>query len=212
VSAIRSGDRVLFQGDSITDCGRRNEGADPLGGGYVAQIVGQLAVRRPELAVEFVNRGVSGDRTPELLARWQRDCLDLKPQVLSIKIGVNDVWRKRRTADGQGHVPLDEFQGNLRNLCDQARAGGVRTLVLVSPTTIDADPASDLNILLGTYAEWVRSYAADTKAIFVDARTPLLRARASQPTVRWTPDGCHPATSGHAVLATAWCDAVLSHG
>lgn len=206
---IRSGDRILFQGDSITDAGRRSPQAGPLGGGYVAQVAGLILSRRPDLQVEILNRGIGGDRTVELLARWKEDCLDLRPQVLSIKIGVNDVWRLRGEWNGQKHVPLDQYQANLRSLCDQAKAAGVRDLILVSPTTIDHANASPLNDLLGTYAAWAKIYAAEIGATFVDARSRLMTARAAYPQVRWTGDGCHPTVSGHAVIAGAWYDAVF---
>jgi len=86
-------DHILFQGDSITDIGRSG-GEKPLGNGYVAMLAGMLQARNAELKATITNRGISGNRTQELLDRWQVDCLDLKPTVLSIKIGVNDLWRK----------------------------------------------------------------------------------------------------------------------
>jgi acyl-CoA thioesterase-1 len=209
MAQIRSGDRILFQGDSITDAGRRNLATQPLGTGYVAQVAGLILGRRPDLQVEILNRGISGDRSVELRARWQEDCLDLRPQVLSIMIGVNDVWRLRREWNGQKHVPLAQYQTNVHSLCDQARRIGVRDVILVSPTTIDHASVSPLNDLLGTYAAWGKTFAAEIGATWVDARSRLIAARAAHPTVRWTSDGCHPTTSGHAVIAAAWYDAVF---
>lgn len=207
---ILPGDHILFQGDSITDAGRRDPQGAPLGNGYVAQVAGLFAARRPDLRVEILNRGVGGDRTTELLARWDADCLALKPQVLSIKIGVNDVWRKNGEWNGQRFVPLAEYQANLRRLCDLARSGGVRTLALVSPTTIEAANDGPLNQLLGDYVAWGREYAASSGAVWVEARAPLLAARTAQPAIPWTPDGCHPSTAGHALIAAAWYDALMA--
>jgi lysophospholipase L1-like esterase len=208
---IHPRDRILFQGDSITDCGRRNEdGKFPLGHGYVAMLAGLFAARRPDLEVEILNRGIGGDRTAELLARWQPDCLDLKPQVLSLKIGVNDVWRKNGEWNGQKHIALPEYRDHVRRLCDTAREAGVREVVLISPTTIEADNHGPLNTLLGDYVAWGREYAQTTGALWVDARTPLLHARSLQPDIPWTPDGCHPSTAGHALIAAAWFETVLS--
>jgi lysophospholipase L1-like esterase len=210
MAIIRAGDRILFQGDSITDAGRRDPVLAPLGGGYVAMVAGMLAARRPELRATVINRGIGGDRSAELLARWQADCLDLKPQVLSIKVGVNDVWRKLGEWNGQKHIPLPEFQANLRRLCEQARGAGIRDLVLVSPTTIDQDNAAAINGLLGEYAGWLRGFAREQGAVYVDARTPLLAARAASPDIPWTSDGCHPTAAGHALIAAAWYDAVVA--
>ena len=203
---LRPGDRVLFQGDSITDAGR---GAPPgLGAGYVAIAAGALQALRPELKLEILNRGVGGDRTAELLARWQRDCLDLKPNVLSIKIGVNDVWRLAGEWNGQKHIPLPDYRANCVRLLDQARAAGIRRLVLISPTTITHENVSPLNDLLGKYDAAVRDLARAYGAVYVPARDALLAARAAQPAVAWTGDGCHPTTAGHALIAACWRKAV----
>ncbi len=210
---IQLGDRILFQGDSITDCGRARDphrGANLLGNGYVAMLGGWLQALRPDLCAMVLNRGVSGDRTAELLARWQVDCIDLQPQVLSVKIGVNDVWRKLGAWNGQSYIALPEYLANLSRLVDQARAGGVREVVLISPTSISADNHSEINLLLGEYALAVQDYAGRSGARWVDARTPLLRARASRPESAWTPDGCHPSTAGHAIIAAAWWQTVMA--
>ena len=206
-SIIQNGDTILFQGDSITDAGRRNA-ADGLGNGYVAIIRGWLAARRPDLTVRILNRGVSGDRTVELLARWREDCLGLKPDVLSLMIGVNDVWRKRGAWNGQEFVPIEDYRGNLCALLDQAEAAGIRRLVLMSPTTIDHDNDSELNTLLGEYDAFVRGEAARRGAVYVPARRKLMAIRERLREVHWTSDGCHPTIAGHAVLAQAWLEAV----
>ena len=209
---IQPGDRILFQGDSITDCGRvrgQKRGANHVGDGYVAQLAGWFQALRPELRVEVLNRGCSGDRTAELLTRWQVDCLDLRPQVLSLKIGVNDVWRKLGTWNGQTYIALPEYVANVEQLLAQARKAGIRDLVLISPTTITQDNHSEINDLLGDYALAVRELAARYEAVWVDARTPLLHARAGRPEVPWTPDGCHPSAAGHGLIAAAWWRAVM---
>ena len=204
---IRSQDHILFQGDSITDAGRCSS-ADGLGSGYVAMVRAMLLVRHPELAVRVSNRGVSGDRTVELLDRWRPDCLDLRPQVLSIKIGVNDVWRLRGEWSGQKFVPIAEYRANYEKLVAQARAAGVRVLALVSPTTIAEENDSELGRQLDERAACVRELAAANGAVYVPARENLLRALREQPGVRWTSDGCHPTSAGHALLAATWLQAL----
>ncbi len=205
---LKDGDRILFQGDSITDVGRSGASA-PWGDGYVAMIAGRLRVELPGLRLDVQNRGVGGDRTPELAARWQSDCLDLKPQVLSIMIGVNDCWRKLAEWAGQTWVQPAAYRANLERLCDQALAGGVRTLVLVSPTSIAPENDDPMNRLLGDYADAAKAIAQARRALWVDARTPLMQARAQRPEVPWTPDGCHPSVAGHALIAAAWWKAVI---
>ena len=203
---LHPNDHILFQGDSITDAGR---GAPPgLGTGYVAMVRGMLHTLRPDLPVQITNRGSGGDRTAELLARWQTDCLNLKPDVLSIKIGVNDVWRLMGEWNGQKHIPLPEFRANYVRLLEQTKAAGIRQLVLISPTTITHENVSKCNDLLGEYADVTRELAGIFGGIYVPAREALLAARTALPDVSWTSDGCHPTIAGHAVIATAWLQAV----
>jgi lysophospholipase L1-like esterase len=179
-----------------------------LGFGYVAMIRGMLSVWRPDFNVRITNRGVGGDRTAELLARWKSDCLDLKPDVLSVMVGVNDVWRLMGEWKGQKHIPPAEFRANCTRLLEQASAAGIRQLVLVSPTTITPENRSSYNDLLAEYADATRELAGRFGGIYVPARDALLAARAALPEVEWTSDGCHPVTAGHAVIAAAWLKAV----
>ncbi len=207
-SFLRRNDRILFQGDSITDAGRDRENPFNLGNGYVAILKGLIHGFYPELNAIILNRGNGGDRTTELLQRWDADCLALKPDVLSIKIGVNDVWRLAGEWNGQKHVPLKEFAANLDTLVTQARGKGIERIVLISPTTITPEADTPMNNMLGEYAEAVKQLAQRFNAVYVDARTPLLNARANDPKTSWTPDGCHPSISGHTLVAVAWLKAV----
>ena len=85
---------ILFQGDSITDSGRKSNHNESLGDGYVMMTVAWLSALHPEYHAKFYNRGVGGDRIRDLRHRWKKDCLDLRPNLVSILIGVNDVHRK----------------------------------------------------------------------------------------------------------------------
>ena len=90
---------VLFQGASITDCGRATCGGAGfdnrgLGPGYPGMIAARLACDRPDVDWQFINRGISGNRIVDLYARWKADCINLAPDVLSILIGVNDTWHE----------------------------------------------------------------------------------------------------------------------
>src|SRR6478609_140419 len=97
---------ILFAGDSITDAGRRDE-APPFGDGYVRKVVDLLVARYPELSLRFSNRGISGDTTRDLLARWDKDVVTAHPDWLSVFIGINDVWRHFGSTP-QDAVPLAE--------------------------------------------------------------------------------------------------------
>ena len=204
---IRENDLVVFQGDSITDSGR-GDTPDGLGGGYVAMVTGALRARHAHLGLKVVNRGSGGDRTTELLARWKQDAIDLKPQVLSIKIGVNDVWRLRGEWEGQTYVALEQYRQNYQRLLDQAKAAGIRQLVLMSPTTIFDDTDAEVSGLLDERAACVAELARKYDAVYVPTREVQKEALRTAPEVKWTLDGCHPSVAGHALLAATWLKAV----
>jgi lysophospholipase L1-like esterase len=111
--SLSAGDVILFQGDSITDAGRNkkdpvaNEG---LGRGYPSFIAADLHRDHEQLKLQIHNRGISGHKVPDLAKRWDRDCIDIKPRILSILIGVNDIWHKLNgNYDGTAEVYRDSF-------------------------------------------------------------------------------------------------------
>ncbi len=207
MAIIKNGDRILFQGDSITDAGRGST-PDGLGGGYVSIIQGLLAAKRPELTCSIINRGVGGDRTFELLARWQKDCVDLKPDVLSIKIGVNDVWRLQGEWNGQKFVTFAEYKANYLKLLDMSKAAGIRQLILLSPSAIADNKDEKFACHLDERMACVKELAAAYNAVYVPIREVQKQALRQYPDVKWTSDGCHPTTAGHALFAQAWLDAM----
>ena len=115
IVAFAPGTRILFQGDSITD-GNRGRSPDPnhiLGHGYVFIIAARHGAAFPTARLDFVNRGVSGNTVRDLKARWTRDTLELKPDLLSVMVGVNDSSKK---------LPLDEYEQTYDELLAAARA------------------------------------------------------------------------------------------
>src|SRR5579884_4100370 len=109
---LEKNDKLVLIGDSITDCGRSpaGEGANEgIGRGYVAQIEALLHSVYPELSIRVINKGTSGNTVRDLKARWETDVLDLKPDWLSIMIGINDVWRQfDRPLIVESHVHIGE--------------------------------------------------------------------------------------------------------
>ncbi|HEX3599993.1 MAG TPA: GDSL-type esterase/lipase family protein, partial [Lacipirellulaceae bacterium] len=120
---VRPGDTILFQGDSITDAGRKRgideANSEPaLGTGYAWLAAAQMLVDAPDAKLKIFNRGVSGNKVYQLAERWQADCLDLKPNVLSILIGVNDYWHKHKhNYEGT----LEKYETDYRALIKQTK-------------------------------------------------------------------------------------------
>lgn len=198
------GQTLLFLGDSITDAGRQH--TPPYGEGYVSLLQALLQARHPELALRVINRGISGDTTRDLLARWERDALAEQPDWLSLLIGINDVWRSFG-ANPHTAVPLPEYEANLRRLLDSARQQGAR-LILMTPYLIEPERSAPMRRQMDWYGEVVRRLAAEMEAVLVDTQAAFDAVLRHAPPEAWAADQIHPNRAGHAVIALAWLRAV----
>ncbi|MEI7731190.1 MAG: SGNH/GDSL hydrolase family protein [Verrucomicrobiota bacterium] len=206
ITAFAPGARILFQGDSITD-GNRGRSADPnhiLGHGYAFLIAAKFGAAFPEAKLEFFNRGISGNTVLDLEKRWQKDTLDLKPDVLSILIGVND--------KGRG-VPLDQYEQTYDKLLTDAKAENPKLkLVLCEPFIVNHRATTPQhgspNAELVKYQEIVARLAKKHGAARVQFQAALDRATERAPAAHWIWDDVHPTYSGHQILADEWERAV----
>jgi len=127
--------RILFQGDSITDAGR---GKPPgLGTGYARIAADIMLSRAPELGLTIMNRGISGNRAKDLVERWGRDCVELKPDVVSIMIGINDTWR---AFDSDDPTTAEAFEESYRTILERTRDESGAKIVMVEPFVLACPP------------------------------------------------------------------------
>ena len=206
IPAFTAGARILFQGDSITD-GNRGRSADPnhiLGHGYAFIIAAKHGAAFPESKLEFFNRGVSGNTVLELEKRWPKDTLELKPDLLSILIGVND--------KGRG-VPFEQFEQIYDKLITDAQAANPKLkLVLCEPFVVNhlattaQNGAPDADVI--KRQEIVARLAEKHGAALARFQVALDRATARAAAVHWIWDDIHPTYSGHQILADEWERAV----
>lgn len=200
------GQRIVMIGDSITDCGRRDAFA-PYGNGYVSLVQAFITARYPELDLAFENRGIGGDTVRHLKARWDEDAIALRPDWLSVKIGINDVWRAFG-ANAHEAVPADEFEATYRRLLRQAVDETGCRLIILEPYVIEKDQADPQLVRTRELAMIARKLAAEFHAINVrtqDAFNEVLQH--SEPSA-WAHDRIHPNLAGHAVIAQAFLNAV----
>ena len=101
--------KILFQGDSVTDAGRTSVNSENLGRGYPLFVAGELRSRYPDKDFQVVNRGISGNRVVDLYQRWKVDCLNHRPDVISILIGINDVWHEKVRQNGVDTPRFEQF-------------------------------------------------------------------------------------------------------
>jgi len=203
---LQPGARVLFQGDSITDAGRSRENDALLGGGYPNLVAAWLSARYPARKLTFLNRGISGNRVYDLEERWTRDCVELRPDWVSILIGINDTWRRY---DSGKPSPIPEFEGCYRRILDRVKAETAARLLLLEPFVlpVPADRVAwreDLDPRIAA----VRRVAADYGALLVPLDGIFAAAAAQREPAFWAADGVHPSPAGHALIAQAWIRAV----
>jgi acyl-CoA thioesterase I len=200
---IPAGATVLFQGDSITDAGRVRILPDDLGVGYPLLVGSWYQAAFPERSVRFLNRGVSGDRVVNLQERWERDCLALRPDVLSILIGVNETWR---AFDAGDPTPATVFERQYRELLERTRAALPATrIALMEPFVLPFPPDREAwRVDLDPKIQAVRRLAHDFGCALVPLDGLFAEAAARREPAYWAPDGVHPTPAGHGLIARAW--------
>lgn len=188
-------------GDSITDCGRRGDFA-PYGNGYVSLVHAFVTARHPELGLTFENRGIGGDTVRHLKARWDEDVIALEPDWLSVKIGINDVWRAFRGKPDEA-VPPDEFEATLRGLLQRAVDETGCRLIILEPYVIEKDQANEQLVRTRELGQIARTLAGEFGALNVRTQEAFDAVLQHSRPEDWAADKIHPNLAGHAVIAQA---------
>ncbi len=203
---FEKGQKVVFIGDSITDCGRRDAEA-PYGNGYVSLVRSFVTARHPELGLRWENRGVGGDTVRHLDARWDQDVIGERPDWLSVKIGINDVWRAFGT-NAHEAVPIEEYEDTYRRLLRQAVETTGCRLIVAEPYIIEPDRSDSMRMQMDAFGEVARKLAGEFEAINVRTQDAFDAVLASTSPLDWADDRVHPRQPGHAVLALAFLKAL----
>lgn len=209
---LLKGQKLLFIGDSITDCDRAKPAGEglfgALGKGYVSLVDGLLQAVYPELGIRVINTGTSGNNVLDLQARWQEDVLDRKPDWLSIMIGTNDVWRQYDTPFiPEWHVYADKYEATLRALVNQTKPF-VSNLVLMTPFYLESNEQDAMRRTMDEYGAIVKKIAEETGSLFVDTQAAFneVLQELYAATLAW--DRVHPTQAGHVVLARAFLNKI----
>jgi len=199
-------------GDSITDADRKRPQGEGLfeayGKGYVNLVNGLLTADYPAHQIRVTNMGGSGNTVLDLKARWQTDVLDLKPDWLSIMIGVNDVWRQFDLPHiPEGHVGLDVYEATLDDLVRQTLPQ-LKGLILMTPFMIEPNAREPMRARMDQYGSVVKKLARRHGAILVDTQAAFNAAmkHIHPMTLAW--DRIHPGTPGHMILAKAFLQGI----
>lgn len=210
---IQPNSKLVMIGDSITDCNRARPIAeaaswDSLGTGYVSLVNAFLTATTPQARIRVINMGIGGNTVADLAARWSSDVLDLKPDWLSVMIGVNDVWRQfDQRLQTETHVSVDQYGKTLETLIRTTRPQ-LKGLVLMTPFFIEPNRADPLRKMLDEYGAVVRELAGRHQAIFVDTQAAFDNILTELHPMAMAADRVHPNLTGHMLLARAFLNVI----
>lgn len=204
---------ILFQGDSITDSGRNKEDtgfntARNLGSGYPLLAGAALLNKYEALNLKVYNKGISGNKVYQLAERWDKDCLDLKPDVLSILIGVNDIWHK---LNGTYNGTIEIYRNDYIALLERTmKALPNVKLIICEPFAVNGVKAVDDKWYpeFYDYQKSAREIAKQFRATFIPFQSIYDEAQKRAPGSYWTGDGVHPTLAGAQLMAKAWMKAL----
>ena len=204
---------ILFQGDSITDARRQNRNAPKandqasMGGGYASMAASALLNSKPEFNLSILNRGISGNKVHQLEARWERDCLSHRPDILSILIGVNDIWHG---IQGKYDGTVQRYEDDFLALLNRTRKALPQVqLVICEPFVLRCGAVNERWFPeFDRYRESARKVADQNQATFVPFQEMFDRALSYAPPEHWAKDGVHPSQYGAALMADTWLRAV----
>ena len=197
---FQSGEKVLFIGDSITDCGRRGDHA-PLGSGYVKKVTELITAKYPERRIEYVNKGIGGDIVEGLEARWDTDVIAEKPDWLSVKIGINNASRQLG-ADIPNETYLPEWEMCYRRILTRAKDELGAGLFIFETFYIEEDVPQPRPLDVDAYNEIIHRLADEFNARLIRTNEAFDRAVVARPGALWTTqDGVHPNPEGHTLMA-----------
>ena len=198
--------KILFQGDSVTDAGRDRSNPHDLGEGYPKYAAAMLQDSFPQVDFEFIDLGISGNRTENLVERLERDFVDIQPDIVSIMIGINDVWHRH----SHNILTTDEdIERNLRTVLETLKSRTNARILIIQPLLMEsANPnVAELREEL-TIAQAIIKRLADE---YADAYLPLdtiLNTETKEEPTYYTADGIHPTPNGACYIGEAYLKAI----
>lgn len=196
--------RILFQGDSITDGGRDRNDARKIGWGYALYASRYIQERHPDMEFDFLNFGISGNTTADLVGRWTTDCIEHSPDVVSIMIGVNDTWHH---AGDRSWIPNDVFEANYRTLLERIKNETNAKIIMIEQFLLPSEDKEyfreDINPKIMITRKLAREYAD----VYVPMDGLFAAACIDHTSLWWSEDAVHPNNNGCELMARYYADA-----
>jgi lysophospholipase L1-like esterase len=196
---LKSGEKIVLIGDSITDCGRRAE-FPPLGNGYVHISANLAAAKYPEREITWVNKGIGGDTVQGLAKRWTEDVIKEDPNWVSIYIGINDAARSS---------PIEGFEKSYREIIGRTLNETNAKIIMFEIFYIPLEDAFNRRLNIAPYNQIIYKLAKENNAILVPIGKAFDEAVRKGKNRRWTTnDGVHPNQIGHTLIALKFLESL----
>ena len=199
--------RILFQGDSITDAGRDKRNYRDMGKGYPKYAAEDLKEQFPAVCFDFINLGISGNRTDQLADRLYPDAIALEPDLVSILIGINDIWH--RYGKDRVETTDEQIEVNYRTILERLRKQTHAKIVMLAPYILDSDVSDGMREDLARLLPVVRDLAKKYADVYIPLDELFAEALKTQPEPKfYSGDGVHPNANGAAIIGKWYAEYV----
>ena len=199
--------KILSQGDSITDAGRDKRNYHQMGNGYPKYAAEAIAADFPETEFEFINMGISGNRTDQLFDRLYADAIAFDPDVISIMIGINDVWH--RYGSGRIETTDEQIACNYRAILERIRKQTKAKIVMIAPYLLDCNDKEQIREDLKTVLPIIRGLADEYADVYIPLDRIFEEALKTQPEpMYYSGDGVHPNANGAKFIGQRYAEYV----
>lgn len=197
--------KILFQGDSITDADRDRSDYHNLGKGYPFYAAKYIKEDNPDVDFEFINLGISGNQTKDLVDRLQSDFIDIQPDIVSILIGVNDTWHR---ADNRKWLGNDIFEANYRKVLAEIKEKTNAKIVMLEPFLLYAPEKEYFRVDLNPKIDIVRKLAKEFADVYIPLDGLFASASIGEDDLHWSEDGVHPNANGAEFIGDIYANTI----
>lgn len=196
--------KILFQGDSITDCDRKREDYHDLGAGYPKYAAELIAKAYPETEFEFINLGISGNQTKDLVERLQSDFIDVQPDLVSIHIGINDTWHR---AAERNWIGDDVFEAQYRKVLTEIKEKTNAKILIIEQFLLPVEDKAYFREDLDGKIDITRALAREFADYYIPLDGLMAQACVGNDAYHWSADGVHPNENGAKFIADLYIEA-----